>query len=214
MKKVDFFRLAISVFGGVLGGCRDKTNEQQQKEAVLKANTQEVNLPLYYPGTSDNTEVEEAIVLRYYGHCRTDDGLRIYDISMIYHRPITPEDYEQQYEIVLNFYDLVSHEKIQTISYIPPLGMDAESIEQGLIIMDVNKDGYDDLLLDLGLFGQQYHSVCFVHSPGGNYIEVAGFTDLSSPEYDVNEGIFTVEEPGEFGYKKYLIMEDELLLVN
>lgn len=133
---------------------------------------------------------------------------------MIYHRPITPEDYEQQYEIVLNFYDLVSHEKIQTISYIPPLGMDAESIEQGLIIMDVNKDGYDDLLLDLGLFGQQYHSVCFVHSPGGNYIEVAGFTDLSSPEYDVNEGIFTVEEPGEFGYKKYLIMEDELLLVN
>ena len=54
-----------------------------------------------------------------------------------------------------------------------------------------------------------YHSACFVHSPGGTYAEVAGFDNLPYPEYDANDGTFTVEEPGEFGYQKYLIMEDE-----
>ena len=219
MKKVDllgltlFTLMTMSTLGGILSGCRDRTNEPQQK-GVVKTNAQEVDLPLYYPGTSDNTEVKEAIVLRYYGHCRTENGQRIYDISMIYHRPITPEDYEQQYKIVINFYDLVSHENLQTISYIPPLGMDPGSIKCGLSIVDVNADGYDDFTLDLGLFGHVYHSACFVHSPGGTYAEVAGFDNLPYPEYDANDGTFTVEEPGEFGYQKYLIMEDELLPAN
>ena len=135
----------MSTLGGILSGCQDRTNEPQQK-GVVKTNAQEIDLPLYYPGTSDNTEVKEAIVLRYYGHCRTENGQRIYDISMIYHRPITPEDYEQQYKIVINFYDLVSHENLQTISYIPPLGMDPGSIKCGLSIVDVNADGYDDFM--------------------------------------------------------------------
>ena len=73
---------------------------------------------------------------------------------------------------------------------------------------------YDDFILDLGLFGHVYHSACFVHSPGGTYAEVAGFDNLPYPEYDANDGTFTVEEPGEFGYQKYLIMEDELLPAN
>ena len=48
----------------------------------------------------------------------------------------------------------------------------------------------------------------------GTYAEVAGFDNLPYPEYDANDGTFTVEEPGEFGYQKYLIMEDELLPAN
>lgn len=192
----------------------ERFNANQDLAETDMFDAQEIDLPLYYPGTSDNTEVKEAIVLRYYGHCRTENGQRIYDISMIYHRPITPEDYEQQYKIIRNFYDLVSHENLQTISYIPPLGMDPGSIKCGLSIVDVNADGYDDFILDLGLFGHVYHSACFVHSPGGTYAEVAGFDNLPYPEYDANDGTFTVEEPGEFGYQKYLIMEDELLPAN
>lgn len=192
----------------------ERFNANQDLAETDMFDAQEIDLPLYYPGTSDNTEVKEAIVLRYYGHCRTENGQRIYDISMIYHRPITPEDYEQQYKIVINFYDLVSHENLQTISYIPPLGMDPGSIKCGLSIVDVNADGYDDFILDLGLFGHVYHSACFVHSPGGTYAEVAGFDNLPYPEYDANDGTFTVEESGEFGYQKYLIMEDELLPAN
>ena len=86
MKKVDllgltlFTLMTMSTLGGILSGCRDRTNEPQQK-GVVKTNAQEIDLPLYYPGTSDNTEVKEAIVLRYYGHCRTENGQRIYDIS-------------------------------------------------------------------------------------------------------------------------------------
>lgn len=203
----------MSTFGGNLGECRDRTNEPQQK-GVVKTNTKEVGLPFYCPGTIDSAEVEEAIVLRYYGHCRAENGLRIYDISMIYHQPVTPEDFEQEYEVVIKLYDLVSNETLQTISYIPPLGMDPGSIKCGLSIVDVNADGYDDIILDLGLFGHVYHSACFVHSPGGTYAEVAGFDDLPYPEYDANDGTFTVEEPGEFGYQKYLIIKDELLPAN
>lgn len=33
--------------------------------------------------------------------------------------------------------------------------MDVESISQGLVVMNINDDGYDDLLLDLGLYGQR-----------------------------------------------------------
>lgn len=98
MRKNDFVKLllfmlmVVSVFASVLVGCSDEADGQRQGCSDSSEDGQGENLTLYYPGTSDNTEVAEAIVLRYYGNCRTVDGRIIYDISMVYHRPITPED--------------------------------------------------------------------------------------------------------------------------
>ena len=60
----------------------ERFNANQDLAETDMFDAQEIDLPLYHPGTSDNTEVKEAIVLRYYGHCRTENGQRIYDIYM------------------------------------------------------------------------------------------------------------------------------------
>ena len=83
-----------------------------------------------------------------------------------------------------------------------------------MVLIDVNKDGANGFLFDLGIIGQRKHKACFVYSSGKGYVEVAGFADLSYPEYDVNEGIFIVEEPGEVGYSKYRIIGEELCIAD
>lgn len=190
---------------------RPKTKDEQQTVSDAPvADETSGPIPFYDEGTVDS-EIDEALVARYYGSCDTVDGLVTYDISMIYHRPTTPEEHGHPYEFVLSFRKFATYEVEQTISYTSDLCTWAETIGQGLTIADVNDDGSDDLLLDLGLIGQMYHTVCFVYDAEKGFVEVEGSSELSTPQY--NGGLFVTEEPGRPGHEYYQVIGDKLILV-
>ena len=97
-----------------------------------------------------------------------------------------------------------------------------ESIEQGLLVLDVNHDGSDDFLMELGIMGHMYHSICFVYdSNKQEYVEVPGFRVLDTPMYYPEQRYFLVQNDGDFiyedGYRaqtdKYIIEENRLILI-
>lgn len=208
----------------LLAGCNNSSKADNQDDSKISEGTQqepqekpqeeqqEKPLPIYYPELADSG-IDEALAARYYGGCHSGDGYITYEISMIYHRPTTPEEREHPFSFVLNFYELTTREKLQTIVYQPDMCDDAESIKQGLLVKDFNNDEYDDFLIDLGLFGQQCHAACFVYKDGKGYVEVAGFEGLSYPRYVESEGVFPTDEPGVPGRKTYKVVEDKLYQV-
>ena len=169
---------------------------------------------------SENTQ---NLLSRYYGSVHlnpTIDGLAIYDISVIH------VDSFFQYNIYLKLDPYTSkcgtaEGKLQEL-VCPVEILFPESIEQGLLVLDVNHDGSDDFLMELGIMGHMYHSICFVYdSNKQEYVEVPGFRVLDTPVYYPEQGYFIVQSDGDFiyedGYRaqtdKYIIEENRLILI-
>lgn len=154
-----WFLLAIS-----LVGCSQNTGLNQASPPnvpeVPPASEESVDaLPLYNATTPDS-EVEMALVARYYGSLDiTDAPLLSYDISMVYHKPHAAEENEKIFEIQLRFYEFNSDTLVQELTYTAEKCLWPESVDQGLLVEDVNEDGNDDILMDLGIMGQMKHSV-------------------------------------------------------
>lgn len=86
------------------------------------------------------------------------------------------------YRVEFCFKNDYPEEKEQIITYELEHLPYISTIRQGLQIVDVNGDGSDDLLMDLGLTGQIKIALCLVYDKGSDdYVIVEGFTELAYP---------------------------------
>lgn len=70
------------------------------------------------------------------------------------------------------------------------------AMDKGLVIMDINSDGYQDIVLDIGIAGQMRKAVCYVFDPTedtqNKYIPVNGFDQLASPRISISQSLFKI----------------------
>lgn len=89
----------------------------------------------------------------------------------------------------------------------------ASTVHQGFEIQDVNQDGFDDILIEHGIFGQIRISSCYVYTSEG-YKAVPGFEDLSTPEWLDSDGVITEQwstTPNN-GVNRYRVQGTQLVL--
>lgn len=92
------------------------------------------------------------------------------------------EGADMAYRVEFCFKNDYPEEKEQIITYELEHLPYISTIRQGLQIVDVNGDGSDDLLMDLGLTGQIKIALCLVYDEeSDDYIIVEGFTELAYP---------------------------------
>ena len=225
MKKYCFMLLSGLFITTLLFGCNANIS--------VRNSTYSSHIPPSHPLKKDifsypylnmkKSENTQNLLSRYYGSVHlnpTIDGLAIYDISVIH------VDSFFQYNIYLKLDPYTSkcgtaEGKLQEL-VCPVEILFPESIEQGLLVLDVNHDGSDDFLMELGIMGHMYHSICFVYdSNKQEYVEVPGFRVLDTPMYYPEQRYFLVQNDGDFiyedGYRaqtdKYIIEENRLILI-
>lgn len=225
MKKYCLMLLSGLFIATLLFGCNANISVRNSKYSshippshLLKKDI--FSYPYLNMKKSENTQ---NLLSRYYGSVHlnpTIDGLAIYDISVIH------VDSFYKYNIYLKLYSFaskydMSEGELQKL-VCPVEILFPESIEQGLLVLDVNHDGSDDFLMELGIRGHMYHSICFVYdSNKQEYVEVPGFRVLDTPVYYPEQGYFLVPSDGDFiyedGYRaqtdKYIIEENRLILI-
>lgn len=90
-----------------------------------------------------------------------------------------------------------------------------DSIEHGFEVCDINSDGNDDLIIELGIYGQTRPARCFVFTEENGYIEIPEFADLSSPRLvSTSKTVIDEWHSGltEYGIDRYIIVGAHLLL--
>lgn len=109
------------------------------------------------------------------------------------------------------------------LAHYPHIG----SMDDGLIILDINDDGYQDICLDVGTSGHMRFSVCYVFDSTQNkYVPVSGFDQLASPRISISpEGEVSVivdDNPGNLepasdgsleAWSEYRVEGSELVLL-
>lgn len=92
---------------------------------------------------------------------------------------------------------------------------DVSTIVQGYDIQDVNQDGHDDLLIEIGLYGKCKSWDCLVYSEGLGYVEVTGFHGLMIPHWSSESGM-VVEEwnnaSTQYAINRYRVIGSDLVL--
>jgi len=181
-------------------------------------------LPIYGSATREDAEIEIALVSHYSGTASISEEEINYEISMIYHRPQTSDDCA--YEIKLDYYLPDPDRGCQTLSYWAETCVWPESIEQEPCARDLNGDGNDDFLIELGIIGHRRTSACFVYDPKeGQYVIVSGFDSLHTSRFDSEKGYFRAEldvefadytpgaQPYDGGIEKYCIDGENLVFI-
>lgn len=164
-------------------------------------------------GKNENAESfgvaeDDAVISRYYGRISAANGLVVYDIS-------TKQLGEYQYAMDLRFYDDDSIKQIQQLSYTLREDFMPETIQFPIHIDDINKDGNDDFILDLGIYGKIKLALCYVFdSDQKGYVNLIGFDELMTPRYE--KGYIyehRTNDPTEYVKNKYQVNGNELILV-
>lgn len=92
---------------------------------------------------------------------------------------------------------------------------DVSTVAQGYDIQDVNQDGHDDLLIELGLYGKCKPWDCLVYSESLGYVEVIGYNELMIPHWSSESGM-VVEEwnngSTQYAINRYRILDSDLVL--
>lgn len=150
---------------------------------------------------------EEMPIARYVGSVSTDnDDLLIYDFQIRQENTPTMQ---------ITFRSLVDDAGCQTITYELSEDFNPETIRDGLEVLDVNGDGINDFLIDLGIAGHMSFKACLVYDKtSGQYVFVEGFDELNAPR--VLEGyVVTSPIPMELPttFYRYAIEGTELRLV-
>lgn len=133
-----------------------------------------------------NTDLIEAPISRYFGSNSIDTDLLVYDIQVT--RNGSPE-------IQITFKQYLEDTVFQTLSY--PLREDfmPETVRDGLEVMDVNKDGIEDFLFDLGIYGKMRLKACMVYDhEAKKFVFVKDFEELNTPNF-VNGYFVTAPMP-------------------
>lgn len=159
---------------------------------------------------SERAVEDDLIISRYHGGIETEDGLILYDIT-------TKQLVEYQYIMDLQFYDYGSKKLIQQLIYTLRNDFMSDTVRKGFQVVDINNDGNDDIIIDLGIYGKFRFAVCYVYDPDQKgYYQLIGFDDLMSPEYVIDQGIIFEEWRGdatEYGLNKYFVNGNEMVLV-
>ena len=185
MKKYCFMLLSGLFITTLLFGCNANISVRNSTYSshILPSHLLKKDIFSYPYLNMKKSENTQNLLSRYYGSVHlnpTIDGLAIYDISVIH------VDSFFQYNIYLKLDPYTSkcgtaEGKLQEL-VCPVEILFPESIEQGLLVLDVNHDGSDDFLMELGIMGHMYHSICFVYdSNKQEYVEVPGFRVLDTP---------------------------------
>lgn len=112
------------------------------------------------------------------------------------------------------FYTLSTHNWTENF----PLRDDFDplTIDQGLEIQDVNQDGMDDILVELGLYGKMNPRNCFVCTEGSKFTQVDGFSDLFDPRWSETSHMMIESGIGgaaDYWIRRYEIKGPELVLI-
>ncbi|WP_347280310.1 hypothetical protein [uncultured Phocaeicola sp.] len=121
---------------------------------------------------------------RYYGGIGTgtDTGRLIYDFQ------VTQDTIPV---IQITFKKNLDNSTFQTLSYQLPEDFDPVTITDGVEVIDMNKDGIDDFLFDLGVYGKISKKVCLVYNnEAQQYIFIDDFEELNSPAFLKEYGYF------------------------
>ena len=161
-----------------------------------------------------NSTVQDSLISKYYGSIDVQDGLMTYKI-------MTRKTDDNKYVIELLIFDYGREEEedglIQSITYDVDSSFMPETVRQGLEIADVNRDGSDDIILSLGIWGKFTYSVCYVYDlESKNYTKLRGFDEISSPEFsDGFEFLFGKwqDNAREYGIDKYVVNGSEVNLI-
>lgn len=161
-----------------------------------------------------NSVVQDSLISKYYGSIDVQDGLLTYKI-------ITRETDENKYVIDLFIFDYGQGEEedglLQLITYDVDSSFMPETVRQGLEIADVNRDGSDDIILSLGIWGKFTHSVCYVYDlKSKSYTKLRDFDEISSPEF--SEGFKFLfgerqDNAREYEIDKYVVNGSEVNLI-
>lgn len=95
-------------------------------------------------------------------------------------------------------------------------GFDPLTIDMGLEIQDVNQDGMDDIIVELGLYGKTSPWNCFVHTQESKFTQVDGFSDLFAPRWSETSHMIIDSGIGgaaDFWIGRYEIKGSALVLV-
>lgn len=121
---------------------------------------------------------------RYYGGIGTgtDTGLLIYDFRVT--QDTVPV-------IQITFKKYLDNSIFQTLSYQLPEDFDPATITDGVEVIDMNKDGIDDFLFDLGVYGKMIKKACLIYdNEVHQYTFIDGFEELNSPTFLKEYGYF------------------------
>lgn len=112
----------------------------------------------------------------------------------------------------INVYDRASGDCVQQLQYDFPLDFLPDHIDGKLTALDIDGDGNDDLLLDLGNYGAHgtAYAACYLYR-NGRYVLLPSFTSIQNPV--VLPGSGTVlsswrDDEAEYCYAKYELTAD------
>lgn len=178
-----------------LAGCAF-SNQEADNSGTSMATTEQHQ---YTQPIATETDVQNKPCLEFHGDIIVKETKQTVDL--FYYQT---GDYEFHCELVIGGETIVI-----------PLREDfmASTVHQGFEILDVNQDGFDDILMEHGIFGQIRIFSCYVYTSGG-YEAVPGFEDLSNPEWLDSDGVITEQwstMPNN-GVNRYRIQGTQLIL--
>ena len=88
-------------------------------------------------------------------------------------------------------------------------------LDNGFRVADVNRDGYQDVLVDRGFVKENAYSGCYVQQKDGTFLAVQGFEDLALPFWSEKGGFLVVpnqENSSTYVINHYHIQGNQLFL--
>ncbi len=127
------------------------------------------------------------------------------------------QEADNDYIMDFTFTDSKSGEVLQQLQYKYPDDFMPGTIQEGSQILDINQDGNDDIMLDLGVYGWPQLYACFVYDASINgYVEVPEFDEHPFPEVLKEEGVVLFHgKDGATAYwvEKYRVEGNQLYLL-
>ncbi len=121
------------------------------------------------------------------------------------------------YSMELTFINADSGEKLQQLQYKFPDDFMPSTIQDGSRIVDLNYDGNDDIMLDLGVYGWARLYECFVYDSSLDaFLQVPGFEEHPFPDVLSDEGIVLFhwkDGAATYGVDKYKVEGNQLRML-
>ncbi len=200
--KINKFYLTPFILFILLSSCSlgNISNQQSSNISLLPSSVPSIASSSIKPRDNLEPNIAQFPLSRYYGGIRTDTNLLIYDFQVT--QDTTPV-------IRISFKKHLDNTTFQTLSYQLPEDFEPVTITDGVEVIDMNKDGIDDFLFDLGAYGKMIKKACLVYdNEAQQYIFVEDFEKLNSPTFLEEYGCFVtapIPMAIPISYNRYLL---------